>query len=39
MSQVVSYKMLKTMENSKTVTPKSCCGRLREMVVYEKFQL
>ena len=29
---------LKTIENSKTVSPKSGRGRLQEMVVYERFQ-
>lgn len=37
MSQVVAYKRLKTMENYKTVRPKSDCGRLGEVVVYEGF--
>ena len=30
--------MLKTIENSKTVSPKSGRGRLQEVVVYERFQ-
>ena len=29
---------LKTIENSKTVSPKSVRGRLLEVVVYERFQ-
>ena len=29
---------LKTIENSKTVSPKSGRGRLQEVVVYERFQ-
>ena len=30
--------LLKTIENSKTVSPKSGRGRLQEVVVYERFQ-
>ena len=33
MCQVVAYRRLKTIENSKTV-----CRRLREVVLYERFQ-
>ena len=40
MLEVVSYKMLKTMENSdKAVILKSGCGRLQEVDIYERFQL
>ena len=38
MCQVVAYRRLKTIENSKTVSRKSDRGRLREVVVYERFQ-
>ena len=38
MCQVVAYWRLKTIENSKTVSPKSALGRLQEVVLYERFQ-
>ena len=38
MCQVVLRGRLKTIENSKTVSPKSGRGRLQEVVVYERFQ-
>ena len=38
MCQVVAYRRLKTIENSKTVSRKSGRSRLREVVVYERFQ-
>ena len=38
MCQVVAYRRLKTIENSKTVSWKSGHGRLQEVVVYERFQ-
>ena len=38
MCQVVAYRRLKAIENSKTVSRKSGRGRLREMVVYERLQ-
>ena len=38
MCQVVAYRMLKAIENSKTVGRKSDRGRLRGVVVYERFQ-
>ena len=37
MCQVVAYLRLKTIENSKTFCRKSGRGRLREVVVYERF--
>ena len=38
MCQVVAYRRLKIIYNSKTVCRKSGRGRLREVVVYERFQ-
>ena len=38
MCQVVAYRRLKAIENSKTVSRKSGRGRLREMVVHERLQ-
>ena len=38
MCQVVAYRSFKTVENSKTVSRRSGRGRLREVVVYERFQ-
>ena len=37
MCQVVAYRRLKTIENSKTVSRKSGHGRLQQVVVYERF--
>ena len=37
MRQVIAYKLLRTVENYKTVCPKFDRGRLREVVVYERF--
>ena len=38
MRQVVTlYKTLKIMENYKTVSPKGGRGRLREVLIYERF--
>ena len=37
MCGVVAYGRLKTLENSKTVSRKSGCGHLREVVIYESF--
>ena len=38
MRQVVTlYKTLKIMENYKTVSPKGDQGRLREVLIYERF--
>ena len=39
MCQVVAYKRLKTMKNDNAVTSKGGRGRLREVVVSERFQL
>ena len=38
MCQVVAYRGLKTIENSKTVSQKSGRGRLLEVVIYQRFQ-
>ena len=38
MCQAVTYQRLKTIENSKTVSQKTGHGRLRKVVVYERFQ-
>ena len=38
MCQVVAYRGLKTIENSKNVSGKSGHGRLQGVVVYERFQ-
>ena len=38
MCQVVSYRGLKTIENSKTVSQKSDRGRSQEVVIYQRFQ-
>ena len=38
MCQVVAHRRLKTIENSKTVSRNSGRGRLREEVVYQRFQ-
>ena len=38
MCQVVAYRRLKTIENSKTVSRKSGHGRLQQVVVYARFQ-
>ena len=38
MCQVVAYRGLKTIENSKTVSQKSGHGRLLEVVIYQRFQ-
>ena len=38
MGQVVAYRRLKTIEDSKTVSRKSGHGRLQGVVVYERFQ-
>ena len=35
---MVAYRRFKTIENSKTESRKSGRGRLREVVVYERFQ-
>ena len=37
MRQVVTYKRVKTMENSKTIIQKSGCGCIQEVVVYGRF--
>lgn len=39
MSQEVTYKSLKMVENYRTITTKSDRGRLPEVVLYERFQL
>ena len=39
MRQVVAYKRLKTMENHQPSGPKTDHGRLRKVVVYNRFQL
>ena len=39
MRQVVAYKRLKTMENHLSSDPESGRGRLKEVVVYKRFQL
>ena len=39
MCQAVSYKRSKTMKNYNAVTSKSGGGRLREVVIYDTFQL
>ena len=36
MCQVVAYRRMKSIENSKTVSGKSGGGRLREVVVYKR---
>ena len=38
MCQVVAYRGLKTIENSKTVSQKSGRGRSQEVVIYQRFQ-
>ena len=38
MGQVLAYRRFKTIENSKTVSRKIDHGRLRKVVVYERFQ-
>ena len=38
MCQVVTYRGLKTIENSKTVSQKSGCGHLLEVVINQRFQ-